>query len=427
MNYENFKVEKRDNGVTVVRMDVAGESVNTLKVSFADEFGALLEELSGDRDTRAIVLASAKKNNFIAGADINMLSDAKSYEDGVAISERGQVAMDRIEQSSKPIVAAVHGNCLGGGLELALACHARICSNHKSTRLGLPEIQLGLLPGAGGTQRLPALIGVQQALDLLLTGRQIDSKRAKKVGVCDEVVPHAIIEDVASQWALRLTNKPRKNSSPLEAILDGKIDKDELQQLALEENPIGRKVLFDQARKQTLKKTRGNYPAAERILDVVKKGLASGRKAGLRAEREAFGELLLTPHSRELRQIFFNTQALKKDKGTDADVEPHPVDRVGMIGGGLDGLGNRLRHCGEHLRPRPSQRPEPSERLERPGSRTKDCRRSSQKASHDIVRCGQADVARYRNCGLPRLRVHGCGDRSRLRGSGIKALDSQRG
>ncbi len=340
MNYKNFHVERNENGVTVVRFDVPGESVNTLKTTFADEFSTLLDELEGDEDTVAIVIASAKKDSFIAGADIGMLANAKSFEDGVKISEQAQIAMDRIENATKPVVAAVHGTCLGGGFELALACHARICSEHRSTRLGLPEVQLGILPGAGGTQRLPALIGAQQALDLLLTGRQIDAKKAKRLGVCAEVVAPAIVEDVASQWALRLANKPRKRTpSGLRAIFDGKFDKEELQQLALEDNPVGRKVLFDQARKRLLRKTRGNYPAPEKILQVVKKGLSDGRTAGLRAEREGFAELLATPEATQLMQIFFATQALKKDSGIDSDAQPHPIDRIGVIGAGLMGSG----------------------------------------------------------------------------------------
>lgn len=335
----NFQLESKDGGVTIVRFDVAGESVNTLKVDFAEEFGTLLEKLEADPDTRAIVVASAKKNSFIAGADIGMLASATTVDDGVRISQQAQEAMDRIESFSKPIVAAVHGTCLGGGLEFALACHDRICSDHKSTRLGLPEVQLGVLPGAGGTQRLPELIGAQQALDLLLTGRQVDARKAKRLGLCSEVVAPAIVEQVAVEKATELADKPRsKKTSGLRAWID-RLDSDELQQMALEDNPVGRKVLFDQARKHLLKKTRGNYPAPEKILDVVKAGLQRGRKAGLQAEREAFGQLLHTPQAKELMQIFFATQALKKDSGVDSDTAPAAVDRVAVIGAGLMGSG----------------------------------------------------------------------------------------
>lgn len=339
MNKKNFKLEKKDNGVTLIRFDVAGDSVNTLKVNFAEEFRALLDDLAEDAETKAIVVASAKKNNFIAGADIGMLAGAKTVEDGVRISLEAQEAMDRIEQFPKPIVAAIHGGCLGGGLEFAMACHDRICSDHKSTRLGLPEVQLGLLPGAGGTQRLPELIGVQQALDLLLTGRQVDARKAKKLGLCSEVVSPSIIEDVASERALERVGKPHREKRPSLRAFFERLDGDELQQLALEENPVGRKVLFDQARKQLMRKTRGNYPAPERILEVVKKGLQSGRQAGLQAEREAFGKLIRTPEAEQLMQIFFATQELKKDSGIDSDAQPLPVERVGIIGAGLMGSG----------------------------------------------------------------------------------------
>src|SRR5262249_33951582 len=157
------------------------------------------------------------------------------------------------------------------------------------------ECQLGLLPGAGGTQRLPRLIDIQSALDMMLTGKQIESKKARKLGLVDEVVPEAILVDVAAKHAL----SPQKHKKELD-----------LKQLALADNPLGRKVLFDQARKQLLKKTRGNYPAQEKILDVVKLGLAKGIEKGLEAEAEAFGELVVSPQAAQLMGIFFATTAM---------------------------------------------------------------------------------------------------------------------
>src|SRR5690606_25120375 len=125
------------------------------------DFSAVFDEIESDGQVRAVVLASRKRDNFVAGADITMLKGVRTVEDGEAISRRGQRAMDRIAELKKPVVAAIHGACLGGGLELALACHGRVASDHPKTKLGLPEVQLGLLPGAGGTQRLPALIGTE--------------------------------------------------------------------------------------------------------------------------------------------------------------------------------------------------------------------------------------------------------------------------
>lgn len=201
-------VEKRPDGVFVLRMDIPGEPVNTLKASFAEDFRGIFESIENDPACKAVVFTSGKKSGFIAGADITMLQAVKSEREATEISAMGQRALDRIEAFRVPVIAAIHGAALGGGLEVALACHARIASDDRKTKLGLPEVMLGLLPGAGGTQRLPRLIPIEAALDMLLTGKQLDAKRAKKLGLVDEVVPNAILLDVAIEWALKLAGKP---------------------------------------------------------------------------------------------------------------------------------------------------------------------------------------------------------------------------
>ncbi len=335
---KTFRVERHGDGVAVVLMDVPGETMNTLQAGFAEEFNEIFSELERASDVRAIVMASGKKDSFIAGANIQMLDDAKTAADATALSKAGQDALNRVEKLEKPVVAAIHGPCLGGGLEVALACHARIATDHRKTKLGVPEVQLGLLPAAGGTQRLPHLIGVQKALDLMLTGKQIDAARAKRMGLVDEVVPEAILLEVAVETATKLADAGAPDRDKLEP--SDLLDAEELQELALTENPLGRKVLFDQANKQLQKKTRGNYPAPERILEVVRIGLSDGFEAGLKAERERFGELVVSPESACLRSIFFATTALKKDTGVDdPKVEARPVHKVGMLGAGLMGGG----------------------------------------------------------------------------------------
>lgn len=219
------------------------------------------------------------------------------------------------------MVAAIHGACLGGGLELALACDARICSLDDKTRLGLPEVQLGLLPGSGGTQRLPRLIGVQQALPLILTGKALRAKQARKLGVVDDAVPQAILLETAIARVKK--GKVSGRTLPLrDRLLQG---------------PVGRQALFALATRQTAAKTQGNYPAAKRIIEVVRIGLEQGSRAGHEAEARAFGELAMTPESVALRGIFFATTAMKKERGGEA--EPGTVKRVGILGGGLMGGG----------------------------------------------------------------------------------------
>lgn len=328
-------IEKRDDGVFVIRMDLPGESVNTLQDRFAEDFGAAFDAVEKDPACKAVVFTSGKKD-FIVGADVKMLKRCKTAREAADLARGGQRSMNRIAGFRVPVVAAIHGNALGGGLEVALACHGRVASDSPRTRLGLPECQLGLLPGAAGTQRLPRLVDIQTALDMLLTGKQINAKKAKKIGLVDEVVPEAILVEVAAQRALKLAEKGGQKKKTLKE----RLKPEELQEWALTENPLGRKVVFDQARKALLKKTRGNYPAQEKILDVVKTGLEKGFEAGLEAEAEAFGELVVSPQAAQLMNIFFATTAMKKDSGVDdPEVKPRDIDVVGMLGAGLMGEG----------------------------------------------------------------------------------------
>ncbi|HEX6277540.1 MAG TPA: fatty acid oxidation complex subunit alpha FadJ [Polyangiaceae bacterium] len=328
-----FSVERRNDGVAVVRIDVPGETMNTLRDDFAQELEAALEGIEKDSAVKAVVIASGKPDNFVAGADIKMLRAIRTANEAAELTKRGRRALDRVASSTKPFVAAIHGACLGGGLELALACHGRVASSDDKTRLGLPEVQLGLLPGLGGTQRLPRLVGVEAALDLMLTGKHLDAKRAQRIGLVDEVVPAPIVVDVAAKRALELAQnggKRRAKKGGKRAVMEALFVK----------NPLGRGFFFDQAKKRTLAKTHGNYPAAERILEVVRLGLSRGIDAGFGAESEAFGELAVSAEARELIGIFFAQNDLKKDSGTtDGDAEPRKVRRVGVLGAGLMGAG----------------------------------------------------------------------------------------
>lgn len=323
-----FQLEIRDDGIAIITIDVPGEAQNTLKAEFTEQANGLFDQLERNDAVRGAVFVSGKPGSFIAGADIHMLQSCTTAAEVSALSRSGQEFFNRIERSPLPVVAAIEGACLGGGLELALACHARIAADDPKTVLGVPEVMLGLLPGSGGTQRLPRLIGVPAALDLMLTGRQIRPAKARKLGLVDEVVAPSILLDAAIKRARSLAGKPREEAKP------------GLKRWALEGNPIGRRLLFDQAEKQMLAKTKGHYPAPKRILEVVRIGVESGAAAGLKAEAEAFGELAMTPEARQLMNIYFATTAMKKDTGVaDAGVQPREVHRVAVLGAGLMGAG----------------------------------------------------------------------------------------
>ena len=204
-----FKLEVREDKIAVITIDAPGEKMNTLKAEFGNQVRGLIRQLRDDKSVRGVVFISAKADNFIAGADINMIARCRSAQEAEALARQGQQIMAEIHGLSIPVIAAIHGACLGGGLELALACHGRICSDDEKTRLGLPEVQLGLLPGSGGTQRLPRLIGVSTALDMMLTGRQLRPRQALKAGLVDEVVPHNFTAGGGGAGAEGTTDQPR--------------------------------------------------------------------------------------------------------------------------------------------------------------------------------------------------------------------------
>ncbi|TMB13586.1 MAG: fatty acid oxidation complex subunit alpha FadJ [Deltaproteobacteria bacterium] len=338
-----LRTETGPDGVALVLYDVPGEPVNTLRDGFQGEFEATFGRLAEDSAVKAIVLASAKPDSFVAGADIEMLSRLSSAAEASALARGGQQAMQRLEDAGKrkPVVAAIHGAALGGGLELALACTYRIASDDRRTQLGQPEVQLGLIPGAGGTQRLPQLIGIAQAMDLILTGKSVRALKARKLGLVDEVVPKAILLEVARRRARELAEgELRIERRKVELKLPKLLRTEVLQQIALEDNPVGRRILFQHARKALLEKTRGHYPAPERALEAIRIGTEKGPEEGYRAEANVFGELVVSDVSRRLVEIFFATQALKKDTGVDdPSVKPRKVEKVAMLGAGLMGAG----------------------------------------------------------------------------------------
>jgi 3-hydroxyacyl-CoA dehydrogenase/enoyl-CoA hydratase/3-hydroxybutyryl-CoA epimerase len=329
-NMSTFTLIRQDNGIAHLVMDVIGESMNTLKAEFSEEIDTVLKEIRNDSTIKGIVLLSGKKDSFVAGADINMLASCQSASEATALSRQGQLIFDQIESLSIPVVAAINGACLGGGLELAMACHARICSDNVKTALGLPEVQLGLLPGSGGTQRLPKLVGIQKALDMMLTGKQLRAKQALKMGLVVDVVPNSILISAAENLVLAAQGKASKIKKSQRKI--SVLDK------ALEGNAVGRKIIFNQATKSVLAKTKGNYPSPLKIIDCVRSGIEKSSVRGYQTEADHFGELVMSPESAQLRQIFFATTDMKKEQGIEG-VDAKPIHRVGVLGGGLMGGG----------------------------------------------------------------------------------------
>ena len=322
-----------EGNVLVIVLDMPGESVNKVSPALAREFEDVLDRVERDTDIRGVVLTSGKPDMFIAGADIEQFLTWRSAMDAERVARAGQQLLSRIERLRAPVVAAIHGACLGGGLEIALACRYRIVTEHPKTLLGLPEVQLGLIPGMGGTQRLPRLVGLQNALSMILEGRNVRPRKALQMGLVDEMVHPAILREVAVKRAQELgegTLKPdrkKKGRGPASMLL--------------EDTPMGRAVVFRKARERVVEKTHEHYPAPLAAIEIVRTGFEQGREAGFDAEAKRFGELAMTPVSRELIFLFFATTSLKKDTGIEAPISPEPlsVDKLAVLGAGFMGGG----------------------------------------------------------------------------------------
>jgi 3-hydroxyacyl-CoA dehydrogenase/enoyl-CoA hydratase/3-hydroxybutyryl-CoA epimerase len=321
---------RHTDGIAVVTIDLPNEPVNKVTAELRGDFTTLFDELESRADVKGIVLASGKPDSWIAGADIDEFLTMRTEAQAQALSRTGQELLARLEQLKLPVVAAIHGACMGGGLEAALACRYRIATDHPKTILSLPEVQLGLIPGAGGTQRLPRLIGLQRALDMILSSRNVRAKKAYQMGLVDELVHPAILVEIAVARARAIAD----GSFTVARTMKGQGAADKLL-----ESRLGRALVFRKARDGVMEKTHGHYPAPLAALTAVEAGYDSSEK-GYREESRLFGEMSVTDVSKQLIFLFFATNALKKDAGvTPPAPEPHDVPTLGVIGAGFMGAG----------------------------------------------------------------------------------------
>ncbi|HZJ48526.1 MAG TPA: 3-hydroxyacyl-CoA dehydrogenase NAD-binding domain-containing protein, partial [Acidimicrobiia bacterium] len=337
LTHFSFSIE---DSIAIVLLDRAGEPMNTIGPAIFDDFTTVVDRIETDPAIKAVVFGSAKKNNFLAGADIRFFETLTDPDEGATAIRELHALFTRIEALHAvhgiPVVMAIDGACLGGGMEFALTGSMRIATDSKKTQLGQPEVQLGILPAGGGTQRLPKLIGIAAALDMILTGRPVRPHRALKIGLIDEVLPREVLYEIAKKRAAEsIGHLGDGGGSSVKSFLAPS----HLQELALEQNPVGRKVLFRKAEEAMLEKTKGLYPAQKRALEAVKIGVLQGNAAGYEAEATFFGELVMSPESKALRSIFFASQMMKYATGITGVAEPKRVSKVGVLGGGLMGAG----------------------------------------------------------------------------------------
>jgi 3-hydroxyacyl-CoA dehydrogenase/enoyl-CoA hydratase/3-hydroxybutyryl-CoA epimerase len=320
-------------------LDVPGKSVNVLSTDVMMELDEVLTQLNERHDVRAVMITSAKENIFIAGADISEIQGLRNRTDAVEKAGAGQRILQKLSQLSIPTLAVIDGACLGGGLELALACDWRIVSTHDKTKLGLPEVKLGLLPGFGGTQRLPRLVGYAQALTMILTGKELSGERALKCALADACVPQAfllqearkILREAASPEGAKLLAKARK-----------KLQKRSRYSFK-ETMPLGRQLIFKVSRKNIAKQAGSHYPAPSKALSVVQSTAGKSIEKGLEVEREAFGDLAMGEVSRNLVHLFFLDQDIRNrswdvDIKAAKDIEQAAVLGAGIMGGGIAAL-----------------------------------------------------------------------------------------
>jgi 3-hydroxyacyl-CoA dehydrogenase/enoyl-CoA hydratase/3-hydroxybutyryl-CoA epimerase len=321
-----FTLDKRPDGIAVLTIDLPGEKVNKLTMSVMEELDGLLDRFSTDREIKALVIRSGKADTFITGADIAEIRDIIDPQRGEELSRRGQAVMNKLEALTYPTVSAIHGACLGGGLELALACSQRVISSDPRTVLGVPEVKIGIIPGFGGTQRLPRLVGLTNALEMILTGKNVHAKKAKVIGLADEVTYPETLLDVAMATARQAIGRPRPTGIRARRPFTLRI---------AEGNPLTRSIIYRTAKRQVLDETRGNYPAPPAALDAVRFGQTHGLAEGYRNEARTIGSLIVSGVSKNLIHVFYLNEALKKVAGPST----FAVSRAGVIGAGVMGGG----------------------------------------------------------------------------------------
>ncbi|MCX6124910.1 MAG: 3-hydroxyacyl-CoA dehydrogenase NAD-binding domain-containing protein [Proteobacteria bacterium] len=318
-----------EEGVCTILMGNPDKEMNILSEAVMLELDTLLDEIAADQKITGVVFYSSKPDQFIVGADITDIQRLNTLAKAKTGSQAMQAVFQKIGALGKTTVAAINGPALGGGLELALCCTWRIASNSEKTKLGLPEIQLGFIPGAGGTQRLPRLVGIQAGLDMILTAKRVDGGKALKMGLIDFCVHPGILLAEAKKLALKSgrTRNPRK-VSPADWALEG--------------NFLGRKIMAQKARAMVQSKTKGFYPASFKALDAVFNGFETTLTRGLELEASAFAELVQTQESKSLVHLFHATNAIKKHPykaAGESRFGERAISSIGVIGGGFMGGG----------------------------------------------------------------------------------------
>jgi len=312
-----------EKGIATLCFDAPDSGANVFNSATLACLEERLTEIEANSSIKGLVINSAKDSIFIAGADISEFCEIDSPEAAREVIRKGQGLFMRIQQLRVPTVAAIHGAAMGGGCEITLACDYRLATPDKCTKIGLPETNLGILPGWGGSIRLPRIVGLPRALDIILAGKKLVAKQALKAGLIDLVVPREHLPRLAEEYIAKGKPAPRKFKKTNNALVA--------------------KIARSKSIKVLDEKTNGHYPAPYLALDVVLEGLKGSVESGMRLEEDAFVELIETEVSRNLVQVFFLQERAKKFKvkfpKADAARAEAPVKNVAVIGAGVMGAG----------------------------------------------------------------------------------------
>ncbi|MBD3275723.1 MAG: hypothetical protein GF372_10445 [Candidatus Marinimicrobia bacterium] len=326
-------IQHSDDNIATLILDNKEARVNIFSTPFMEALETAIDELRDSNSIRGLVIRSGKDAGFVAGANIDEIANITESPDAYEKSRRGQLLFQKIAQLPFPTVAAINGHCMGGGTEMVLACDYRLAAEDGAD-IALPEVKLGLFPGWGGTQRLPKLISLQKALDMILTGKSYNAYRALKAGLVDESVPDSILQEYATDFVREVIESGGKKYQSKRKQKSGGF-----QTWLLEKNPVGRSILWNQAKKRVLGNTSGKYPAPLKALDVIKKTFTKNIDKGLEIEAQGFSELTQTSEHKNLLHVYKLREYSKKPTGIPDDVEPRSIKKTGVLGAGVMGGG----------------------------------------------------------------------------------------
>jgi len=331
-----FTLKTSGDGIAALTFDLSDQKVNIISEPVLDELEEHIEAVSKDKQIRALLIKSGKPSQFIAGADIHRFKSA--FDDpsiAFELIKKGHRVFDRLSALSIPTIAVIDGVCLGGGLELALACSFRISGDNPKVSIGLPEVNLGIMPGWGGTQRLPRIVGLEQGLNMILTGKPVNPKKAYKIKLVDAVFPSVFLDEEAEKFAHAVSDFDKQMRYLRRR------DERRLRQKLLEGNPFGRALLYQLSKKKVLEKTKGHYPAPLVALDTIREGYSLSLSEGLKKEVAAFSKGLEGEFktAKNLIKVFFANEAFKKNPGVPEGASSKEVKKGAVIGAGTMGAG----------------------------------------------------------------------------------------